>query len=144
MAATMYNGFKNTLGTTVDWTGATPTVNAIFQEWAATPTVTDATMAAVNTTAALYQDAQALTTQAGVTTGVYDATDETFLAVPTSGTAKALVVYYDPTGVVSLANATVAADTSMTPAIHFALGSGVTPNGGDITIQWNANGLWNV
>jgi hypothetical protein len=65
---------------------------------------------------------------AGSDPGCFDAADATFTAVPAGAAIDALVVYKD-TGVAGTSN------------LHFYIdGFTVTPNGGDITIQWqNSN-----
>lgn len=69
-----------------------------------------------------------------VTSGVFDATDETFSAV-TGATIEAYVLY-KWTG------------TSGTSDLLFYVDSAsefpITPNGGDITIVWNASGIYSA
>lgn len=66
-----------------------------------------------------------------ITGGVLDAADPTFTAV-SGDTVEALVVYKD----------TGSAGTSpLLIYIDSATGLPVTPNGGDITIEWNASGI---
>lgn len=69
-----------------------------------------------------------------ITNGVFDAADVTFTAV-TGASVEALVVYKD-TG-----------SSATSPLIAF-IDTGtnlpVTPNGGDITIQWNASGIFSI
>jgi len=61
-----------------------------------------------------------------VSDGTFDAADAVFSAVPAGAAIDALVIYKD----------TGAAATS--PLIAYIDGFTVTPNGGDITIQWQA------
>jgi hypothetical protein len=61
---------------------------------------------------------------AGSNPGCFDAGDATFVAVPSGAAIDCLAVYKD-TGV---------AGTS--PLLFFIDGFTVTPNGGDITVQW--------
>ena len=61
-----------------------------------------------------------------------DADDVTFTAVP-SGPALSYVVLYQDTGVETTSRLLLFIDT--------ATGLPVTPNGGDITIQWDAQGI---
>lgn len=68
-----------------------------------------------------------------VTNGVFDGGDVTFTAV-TGVTVEALVIYVD-TGVAGTSPLVAYIDTSVT-------GLPVTPNGGDITITWNASGIF--
>jgi hypothetical protein len=77
--------------------------------------------------------AQTLSTNT-VTSGVFDsATNPTFTAV-TGASVEALVIYID-TGVSGTSRLVAYIDTSVT-------GLPVTPNGGDITITWNASGIF--
>lgn len=66
------------------------------------------------------------------TGGVADAADVTFSAV-TGDQSEALVIYKD-TGVEST--------SALIAYIDTATGLPVTPNGGDITVQWNASGIF--
>jgi hypothetical protein len=74
------------------------------------------------------------TVAATVTTGTakIDADDTTFSAV--TGDAADYIVIYKNTGTSSTSPLCVFFDT--------ATGLPVTPNGGDITIAWNASGIW--
>lgn len=65
--------------------------------------------------------------------GVFDGADVTFTAV-TGNSVEALVIYVD-TGTSSTSPLVAYIDTSVT-------GLPVTPNGGDITITWNASGIF--
>lgn len=67
--------------------------------------------------------------------GILDAADATFTAV--SGvTVEALVLYLD-TGVAGTSRLVAYIDTGVTNLP-------VTPNGGDIVIQWNASGIFQL
>ena len=68
-----------------------------------------------------------------VTNGVFDGADVTFTAV-TGNSVEALVIYVD-TGVAATSPLVAYIDTSVT-------GLPVTPNGGDISITWNASGIF--
>lgn len=68
------------------------------------------------------------------TLGVYDADNITFSSV-TGDPSEALVIYKD-TG--------TAATSPLIAYIDTATGLPVTPNGGDITITWNASGIFSV
>ena len=68
-----------------------------------------------------------------VTNGVLDGDDVTFTAV-TGNTVEALLIYID-TGSAATSRLVAFIDTSVT-------GLPVTPNGGDITITWNASGIF--
>lgn len=67
------------------------------------------------------------------TNGVFDGADVTFTAV-TGSSVEALIIYVD-TGTASTSPLVAYIDTSVT-------GLPVTPNGGDITITWNASGIF--
>lgn len=67
------------------------------------------------------------------TNGVLDGADITFTAVSGS-TVEALILYLD-TGVSTTSRLVAYIDTSVT-------GLPVTPNGGDITVSWNASGIF--
>ena len=69
-----------------------------------------------------------------VTNGVFDsATNPTYSAV-SGNTVEALVIYID-TGVAGTSRLVAYIDTGVT-------GLPVTPNGGDITVTWNASGIF--
>lgn len=68
-----------------------------------------------------------------VTNGVFDGADVTYTAV-TGNSAEALVIYVD-TGTAGTSPLVAYIDTGVT-------GLPVTPNGGDITITWNASGIF--
>lgn len=59
-----------------------------------------------------------------LTGGTFDAADAVFVAVPAGAAIDALVIYKD-TGI-----------AATSPLIAYIDGFSVTPNGGDITIQW--------
>jgi hypothetical protein len=64
--------------------------------------------------------------------GLFDAADVTYTAV-TGATVEALVIYID-TGVAGTSRLVAYIDTGVTNLP-------VTPNGGDISITWNASGI---
>lgn len=64
--------------------------------------------------------------------GLFDGADVTFTAV-SGATVEAIVLYID-TGVAGTSRLIAYIDTGVT-------GLPVTPNGGDITIAWNASGI---
>lgn len=70
-----------------------------------------------------------------VTNGLFDGGDVTFTAV-TGNSAEALVIYVD-TGTAGTSPLVAYIDTGVT-------GLPVTPNGGDITITWNASGIFQL
>lgn len=69
------------------------------------------------------------------TNGVFDAADVTFTAV-SGASVEALVIYVD-TGVAGTSPLVAYLDTGFT-------GLPVTPSGGDITIAWNASGIFKL
>ena len=75
-----------------------------------------------------------LSTKTVSAAGVFDADDVTFSAV--SGADVTQVIIYKDTGTPATSSLIVYYDT-MT-------GLPVTPNGGDITISWNAGGIFNL
>lgn len=68
------------------------------------------------------------------TNGLFDGADVTFTAVSGSS-AEAIVIYLD-TG--------VSATSPLIAYIDSGTGLPVTPNGGDITITWNASGIFQL
>ncbi len=68
-----------------------------------------------------------------VASGVFDGDNVTFTTV-TGNTVEALIIYID-TGDTSTSRLVAYIDSSVT-------GLPVTPNGGDITISWNASGIF--
>lgn len=68
------------------------------------------------------------------TNGVFDGADVTFTAV-TGATVEALVIYRQNAGASSTWRLVAYIDTSVTNLP-------VTPNGGDISVQWNASGIF--
>ena len=69
------------------------------------------------------------------TNGTFDGADVTYTTV-TGASVEALVIYID-TGVAGTSPLVAYIDTSVT-------GLPVTPNGGDITIAWNASGIFTL
>jgi hypothetical protein len=67
------------------------------------------------------------------TNGVFDAADITYTAV-TGNSAEALIIYID-TGTAGTSRLIAFIDTGVTNLP-------VTPNGGDITVTWNASGIF--
>ena len=67
------------------------------------------------------------------TNGVFDGADITYTAV-TGNSVEALVLYID-TGTAGTSPLVAYIDSSVT-------GLPVTPNGGDITVTWNASGIF--
>lgn len=66
-----------------------------------------------------------------VTNGVFDAADITFSSV-TGATVEAIVIFQDTGNV---------ATDRLIAFIDTATGLPVSPNGGDITVQWSASGI---
>jgi activator of HSP90 ATPase len=71
-----------------------------------------------------------------VTTGTFDGNDVTFTAV-SGATVEALVIYRKNSGANTTWRLVAYIDTSVT-------GLPVTPNGGDITVTWNASGIFTI
>lgn len=69
------------------------------------------------------------------TNGVFDGDNVTYTAVSGSS-AEAIVIYID-TGVAGTSRLVAYLDTGFT-------GLPVTPNGGDITVTWNASGIFSM
>jgi hypothetical protein len=67
------------------------------------------------------------------TNGVFDGADVTYTAV-SGASAEALVIYID-TGTAGTSRLVAFIDTGVT-------GLPVTPNGGDISVTWNASGIF--
>lgn len=70
-----------------------------------------------------------------VTNGLFDGDNVTYTAV-TGNSAEALLIYID-TGTAATSRLVAWIDTSVT-------GLPVTPNGGDISITWNASGIFQL
>lgn len=70
-----------------------------------------------------------------VTNGLFNGDDVTYTAV-SGATAEAIVIYID-TGAAGTSRLVAYIDTGVT-------GLPVTPNGGDITITWNASGIFQL
>lgn len=70
-----------------------------------------------------------------VTNGLFDGDDVTFTAV-SGDPCEALIIYID-TGNAATSRLVAYIDTGVT-------GLPVTPNGGDITITWNASGIFQL
>ena len=70
-----------------------------------------------------------------VTNGLFDGNDVTFTAV-TGSQVTSLILYID-TGTITTSRLVTFLDTNVT-------GLPVTPNGGDISITWNASGIFQL
>lgn len=79
--------------------------------------------------------AQTIGATKSVTDGLFDGGDVTFTSV-TGNSVEALVIYVD-TGTAGTSPLVAYIDTSVT-------GLPVTPNGGNITITWNASGIFQL
>jgi hypothetical protein len=71
-----------------------------------------------------------------ITSGVFDGTDVTFPSV-TGNTAEAIVLYRRNSGANTTWRLIAFIDTGVT-------GLPVTPNGGNITVTWNASGIFAI
>lgn len=79
--------------------------------------------------------AQTIGATKSVTNGLFDGGDVTYTSV-TGNSVEALVIYVD-TGTAGTSRLVAYIDTSVT-------GLPVTPNGGNITITWNASGIFQL
>jgi hypothetical protein len=79
--------------------------------------------------------AQTIGATKSVTNGVFDGADVTYTAV-TGNSVEALVIYVD-TGTAATSPLVAYIDTGVT-------GLPVTPNGGNITVAWNASGIFQL
>lgn len=79
--------------------------------------------------------AQTIGATKSVTNGVFDGGDVTYTSV-TGNSVEALVIYID-TGTAGTSRLVAYIDSSVT-------GLPVTPNGGNITITWNASGIFQL
>lgn len=77
--------------------------------------------------------AQTIGATKSVTNGVFDGADVTFTSV-TGNTVEALVIYID-TGTAGTSRLVAYIDTGVTNLP-------VTPNGGNISVTWNASGIF--
>jgi len=71
-----------------------------------------------------------------VTNGLFDGDNVTYTAVPGTTSVEALLIYID-TGTAATSRLVAWLDTSVT-------GLPVTTNGGDITITWDASGIFQL
>lgn len=79
--------------------------------------------------------AQTIGATKSYTNGTFDGGDVTFTSV-SGNTVEALVIYID-TGTAGTSRLVAYIDTGVT-------GLPVTPNGGDITVTWNASGIFTL
>jgi hypothetical protein len=79
--------------------------------------------------------AQTIGATKSYTNGVFDGGDVIYTAV-TGATAEAIVIYID-TGTAGTSRLVAFLDTGVTNLP-------VTPNGGDITVTWNASGIFAI
>lgn len=70
------------------------------------------------------------------TNGLFDGADVTFPSVPGTTSVEALIIYID-TGTAGTSPLVAYFDTGVT-------GLPVTTNGGDINVQWNASGIFQL
>lgn len=139
MANALFEAYRNTVlgtGTAVDLDA--DTIKAIFVDHADdTPSVsTDDFFNDIASAARVPALGSAPTlgtkTLGTVAVGVFDAADTVFTAL-TGDASESLIVFKD-TGTESTSNLLAYWDT--------ATGLPLTPNGGDVTVQWNASGIW--
>jgi hypothetical protein len=72
-----------------------------------------------------------------VTNATFDGCNVTWTAVTTATSIEALIIYRKNTGANSTWRVVLYEDTSVT-------GLPVTPNGGDISVTWNASGIFSL
>ena len=137
MANALFDIYKEALlgggnhgGTLIDLDGDTIKVGMVDEATWAVSVTTDEDM---GDSSGMVGTAQTLGT-IDLTNGTFDAADATFTAV-TGSSIERLIIYKD-TG-------TPANDVLL---VHFdtATGLPVTPNGGDIVIQWNGSGIFSL
>lgn len=114
------------------------TIKAMFVDTADdTPAVTDEDIADIVSAGRVPAIASApalgTKTTGTVAVGVFDAADTSFTAL--SGDSVERLILFKDTGTEA---------TSILLAIYDTFGSGMplTPNGGDVTVQWNASGIF--
>jgi len=140
MATIVHDNFRNAqMGnpggttTTVDFNGDDVRASLLDQTDSGTITVTSQNYGQVNTTPVAEMAAALQNPTVGsVAVGVFDADSVTYTSV-TGDTADYLVLYKH--------NATAANATLIATWDSATTGLPVTPNGGDITVTWNASGI---
>lgn len=144
MANFLFDAFRNSLiGKTSDYSARvdmdTDTIKAAFvDEGTATPAVGNVFVTSFSTALVpAFASGVTLTspTVGTVAAGVFDAADTTFTAL-TGSSVEGIVIWK---------NVTVVGDSPN--LVYFNTGiTGVpfTPSGGDVTIQWNASGIFQV
>lgn len=134
MANRLYKkGKEQFLGAGIDWSGANIKVALVDAATYTPNTATDDFLDDVTAGGAVIATSGNLASKTK-TDGVADAADITFTAV-TGAQSEYLVVYKD-TG--------SAATSPLIALFDTATGLPVTPNGGDITVQWNASGIFEI
>lgn len=98
--------------------------------------------AAYNSTHQFYTDVSASTVgtpqtinNTTVTNGLFDGDNVTYTAVPSGSTVTALIIYID-TG--------SAATSRLVAFINTVSGFPLSTNGGDVTVAWNASGIFQL
>lgn len=145
MANFLFDAYRNSLiGKTSDYSARvdadTDTLKVTFiDEGTDTPVVGDVFVSGITSGALVPAFASAVTlgsvTVGTVAAGVVDAADSTFTAL-TGASVEGILVFK---------NVTVAGDSPNLAYYNTGItGVPFTPSGGDVTIQWNASGLWQV
>lgn len=138
MANALHNNYRNMLGGGgsptgyVDWNADTIKAHLIDSADAPSPALTMDTESQLTNAGIVATGTLAGVTIGTVATGVIDANDTTLTAV--TGDQCELVELWKDTGVDTTSPLLVLFDT-------FSSGMPVTPNGGNIIIQWNASGI---
>lgn len=138
MANALFTAFRNDqLNTTTPVALATDTIKAMFVDHAddtpvaATDNFIDDILSAARVPAIASAPALGTKTIGTVAAGVFDAADTTFTAL-TGDAVESLILFKD-TGAEATSKLIAFWDT--------ATGLPLTPNGGDVTVQWNASGI---
>jgi hypothetical protein len=144
MANHLADAYRNSVvGKTSDYSARvdmdTDTIKAYFMDAGTdVPVVTDVFESSHTGINPTFANAQALgSLTAGVVgVGVFDAADTVFTAgsVLTGSTSQEWLVIFK--------FVTVAGDSPYLAGFDTATGLPLTPNGGDVTVAWNASGIW--
>lgn len=135
MANAMFDkGLENLWAGSIDW--STDNIKVVMVDHGTdTPNVSTDEFLSDITAGARIATSGNLTTKT-VTAGVVDAADITISSV-SGATVESLVVYKD-TGTDATSPLIAFIDTTSDASLPF------TPNGGDVTIQWNASGIVSI
>lgn len=138
MANALFTAFRNgQINTTTPVSLSADTIKAMFIDHAddtpaaATDDFIDDILAAARVPAIASAPALASKTIGTVAAGVFDAADTTFTAL--TGDASESLILFKDTGAEATSKLIAFWDT--------ATGLPLTPNGGDVVVQWNASGI---